>query len=328
MKAIVQHTYGPPDVLRLDDIAKPDVGDDEVLVQVHAAGVDAGVWHLMAGQPYLLRLFAGLRRPKMHVRGRDVAGRVAAVGPNVTRFQPGDEVFGTSLSGTYAEYTRVRADRLEPKPANLTFEQAAAVPVSACAALHGLRDAGQPRPGQHVLIIGAGGGVGTFAVQLAKAFGANVTGVCSTAKVDLVRSIGADHVFDYTREDFADGGRRYNFILDIAGNHPLSRLRRVLTPRGTLAIAGGEGGGRIFGGVDRQLRALLLSPFIGQKLRAIMSAERPEDLRELRDLIEAGHVTPVIGKVYPLSDAGEAIRDLRAGRAHGKLVIRMPSYPA
>jgi NADPH:quinone reductase-like Zn-dependent oxidoreductase len=322
MKAIVQDMYGSPDVLRLEDVATPEIGDDDVLVQVRAAGVDAGVWHLMAGRPYLLRLFGvGLRAPKVRVRGRDVAGTVAAVGRNVSRFRPGDEVFGTSLEGSYAEYTRARQDRLEPKPASLDFEQAAAVPVSACAALHGLRDAGRLQPGQSVLILGAGGGVGTFAVQLAKAFGATVTGVCSTAKADLVRSIGADEVIDYTREDFAGGGNRYDLILDIAGNNRLSRLRRALAPGGTLVIAGGEGGGRVLGGIDRQLRASLLSPFIRQKLRMLMSAERPDDLRDLRELIEAGQLTPVIDRTYPLVEAPDAIRRLRAGQARGKLVV-------
>ncbi|NKX55774.1 NAD(P)-dependent alcohol dehydrogenase [Arthrobacter mobilis] len=324
MKAILQDTYGSPDALRLDDVDKPEVRDDDVLVRVQAAGVDAGVWHLMAGKPYLLRLFGfGLRAPKVRIRGRDLAGTVAAVGRNVTRFRPGDEVFGTSLEGSYAEYTRTGEDRLEPKPANLTFGQAAAVPVSACAALHGLRDAGRLRQGQHVLIIGAGGGVGTFAVQLAKAFGAIVTGVCSTAKAELVRSTGADHVIDYTREDFAHGGHRYDLILDIAGNNPLKRLRRALAPEGTLVIAGGEGGGRILGGVDRQLRASLLSMFTRQRMLGLMSAERPEDLRDLRELIEAGKLTPVVDQAYPLVEAPEAIRRLHAGQARGKLVVTL-----
>src|SRR6266581_1052498 len=231
MKAIVQDTYGSPDVLELRDIDKPVVGDDEVLVRVHAAGVDQGVWHLMAGMPYLLRLAGfGLRAPKNPVRGSDVAGRVEAVGENVTRFQPGDEVFGT-CDGSFAEYASARADRLAPKPANLSFEQAAAVPTSGLAALQAVRDQGKVRPGQRVLIIGAGGGVGTFAVQIAKAGGAEVTGVSSASKTELVRSIGADHVIDYTREDFADGRNRYDVILDIAGNRSLSELRRALTPR-------------------------------------------------------------------------------------------------
>ncbi len=321
MKAIVQDTYGSPDVLELRDIDKPVVGDDEVLVRVHAAGVDQGVWHLMAGMPYLLRLAGfGLRAPKNPVRGSDVAGRVEAVGENVTRFQPGDEVFGT-CDGSFAEYASARADRLAPKPANLSFEQAAAVPVSGYTALQAVRDQGKVRPGQRVLIIGAGGGVGTFAVQLAKAFGAEVTGVCSTTKVELVRSIGADHVIDYTREDFADGRNRYDVIPDIAGNRSLSHLRRALAPEGTLVIVGGEGGGRWLGGIDRQLRAQLLSPFVRQKLGTWISRQREEDLEELRELLEAGTVTPVVDRTFPLSEVPEAIRYLREGRARGKVVI-------
>jgi NADPH:quinone reductase-like Zn-dependent oxidoreductase len=322
MKAMIQHVYGPPDVLQFEDIDVPDVGDGEVLVRVQAAGVDAGVWHLMTGKPYLLRLFGfGLRKPKLPVRGRDLAGTVKAVGKDVTRFRPGDEVFGTSLGGTFAEYAVAGEDRLELKPENLTFEQAAAVPVSACAALHGLRDSGRVQKGQKVLVIGAGGGFGTFAVQLAKAYGANVTAVCSTGKLDLVRSIGADNVIDYTREDFADAGQSYDLILEIAGNAELSRLRSALTNTGTLVLAGGEGGGPLFGGVDRQLRGLLLSMVVRQKIRALVSGEGTKDLQDLRELIEAGKITPVIDRTYSLSEVPEAIRELRAGHARGKLVI-------
>jgi NADPH:quinone reductase-like Zn-dependent oxidoreductase len=321
MKAIVQDTYGSPDVLHLREIDKPVVGDDEVLVRAHAAEVDQGVWHLMAGVPYLMRIAGfGLRAPRNPVRGYDVAGRVEAVGENVTRFQPGDEVFGT-CRGSFAEYACARAERLVPKPANLSFEQAAAVPISGYAALQAVRDRGKVRPGQQLLIIGAGGGVGTFAVQLAKAFGAEVTGVCSTTKMELVRSIGADHVIDYTREDFADGRDRYDVILDIAGNRSLSHLRRALAPEGTLVIVGGEGGGRWLGGIDRQLRAHLLSPFVRQKLGTWISTERKEDLETLRELLEAGKVTPVVDRTFPLSEVHEAIRYLRDGRAHGKVVI-------
>jgi len=321
MKAIVQDTYGSPDVLQLREIDTPVVGADEVLVRVHAAGVDQGVWHLMAGMPYLMRIAGfGLRAPKNPVRGYDVAGRVEAVGENVTRFQPGDEVFGT-CRGSFAEYARARADRLAPKPANLTFEQAAAVPISGYAALQAVRDQGRVRPGQRVLIIGAGGGVGTFAVQLAKAYGAEVTGVCSTTKTDLVRSIGADHVIDYIREDFADGRNRYDVILDIAGNRSLSHLRRALAPEGTLVIVGGEGGGRWLGGIDRQLRAHVLSPFVRQKLGTWISTERKEDLEELHELLEAGTVRPVVDRTFPLSGVPEAIQYLRDGRARGKVVI-------
>ena len=243
-----------------------------------------------------------------------------AVGREVTRFQPGDEVFGIG-QGAFAEYARAPENKLAPKPANLTFEQAAAVPVSGLTALQGLRDHGRVRPGQTVLIIGASGGVGTFAVQLATAFGAEVTGVCSTAKVDLVRSIGADHVIDYTREDFADGEQRYDVILDIGGNPSLSRLRRALTPKGTLVIVGGETGGRWLGGTDRQLRALLLSRFVGQQLTTFICRENHEDLLVLKELIEAGRITPVIDRSYPLSEAPEAIRYLEEGRARGKVVI-------
>jgi NADPH:quinone reductase-like Zn-dependent oxidoreductase len=321
MKAIVQDTYGPPDVLQLREIDMPTIGGDEVLVRVHAAGVDQGVWHLMAGLPYLIRIAGfGLRAPKNPVRGYDVAGRVEAVGENVTRFQPGDEVFGT-CRGSFAEYASAQDDRLAPKPANLSFEQAAAVPISGYAALQAVRDQGKVRPGQRVLIIGAGGGVGTFAVQLANAYGAEVTGVSSTSKTDLVRSIGADHVIDYTQEDFADGRNRYDVILDIAGNRSLSHLRLALAPEGTLVIVGGEGGGRWLGGNDRQLRAQVLSPFVRQKLGTFISKERKEDLEELRELLEAGKVIPVLDRTFALSEVPEAIRYLRDGRAQGKVVI-------
>jgi NADPH:quinone reductase-like Zn-dependent oxidoreductase len=321
MKAIFQDTYGSADVLEFRDIDRPKVGDDDLLVKVGAAGVDPGVWHLMAGLPYLVRAFGyGLRAPKVGVRGRDVAGRVVAVGKKVTKFQPGDEVFGT-CEGSFAEYATAREDRLAVKPSNLTFEQAAAVPISALTALQGLRDVGNVRPGQKVLIIGAAGGVGTFAVQLAKAFGAEVTGVCSTAKVDLVRSIGADEVIDYTSEDFADGSRRFDVILDTAGNRPLSHLRRALAARGTLAIVGGEGGGRWFGGFERSLWAMMLSPFVGQKLRGVVSTENSADLRVLGEYIEAGKLTPVIGRTYSLSEVPDAIRHVHEGHASGKVVV-------
>lgn len=321
MKAIVQDRYGSPDVLQLREIDTPVVGDGEALVRVQAAGVDQGVWHLMAGLPYLVRLAGvGLRAPKNRVPGTDVAGRVEAVGENVTRFRPGDEVFGT-CRGSFAEYACARADRLAPKPASLGFEQAAAVPVSGYTALQGVRDRGKVRPGQRVLIIGAGGGVGTFAVQLAKEYGAEVTGVCSTTKTELVRSIGADRVVDYTREDFADGRTRYDVILDIAGNRPLSHLRRALAREGTLVIVGGEGGGRWLGGIDRQLRAHLLSPFVRQKLGTWIATQRTEDLETLGELLEAGKLTPVVDRTFPLSEAAEAIRYLRDGRARGKVVI-------
>jgi NADPH:quinone reductase-like Zn-dependent oxidoreductase len=322
MKAIVQDIYGSTDVLQLRDIDKPAVGDDDVLVRVHAAGVDQGVWHLMTGLPYLVRVMGyGVRAPKTRVRGTELAGRVEAVGASVTRFQPGDEVFGT-CDGSFAEYACARADKLAPKPAKLSFEQAAAVPVSACTALQGLRDKANVAAGQRVLVIGAAGGVGTFAVQLAKAFGADVTGVCSTTKTDLVRSIGADRAIDYTREDFADGPLRYDVILDMAGNRSLSHLRRALTPRGTLVIVGGEGGGRWTGGFERQiLRAPLLSLLVGQKLRPLVSTERSEDLQFLGELIDAGTVRPVVDRTFPLSQARDAIRHMREGHPGGKVVI-------
>jgi NADPH:quinone reductase-like Zn-dependent oxidoreductase len=322
MKAVVQDTYGPADVLELREIDKPAPKDDEVLVQVHAAGVDPGVWHLMTGQPYLVRVMGyGLRTPKVGVRGRDVAGRVEAVGNNVTQVQPGDAVFGIG-EGSFAEYVSARPDKLAPKPANLSFEQAAAVPISGLTALQALRDTGKVQPGQQVLIVGAAGGVGTFAVQLAKAFGAEVTGVCSTTKVDLVRSLGADEVIDYTGEDFADGARRWDLIVDTAGRRALSQLRRALAPRGTLGIVDGEGGGRWLGGFDRQiLRAPVVAAFSRQRLRPLVSKERSEDLVVLKGLIEDGKVTPVIDRTYPLSEVPEAIRYLQEGHARGKVVI-------
>jgi NADPH:quinone reductase-like Zn-dependent oxidoreductase len=322
MKAIVQDRYGSADVLELGDVDMPVPKDDEVLLRVHAAGVDPGVWHLMTGMPYLLRLFGyGLRRPKVRVRGRDVAGRVEAVGKDVTGFRPGDEVFGI-CEGSFAEYACARADKLVPKPANLSFEQAAVVPISALTALHGVRDTGRVRPGQRVVVIGAAGGVGSFAVQLAKAFGAEVTGVCSTTKTDLVRSIGAEHVIDYTREDFADGTRHWDLVLDTAGNRPLSQLQRALTPKGTLVLVGGEGGGRWLGGFERQLFwAPVRSLFVGQRLRSLVSKERKDDLRTLRELIEAGKVTPVIDRTYPLAEAPEAIRYLAQGHPRGKVAV-------
>jgi NADPH:quinone reductase-like Zn-dependent oxidoreductase len=300
MKAVVQDSYGSTDVLELREIDKPEVVEDEVLVAVHAAGVDRGVWHLMTGLPYPIRLAGyGLRAPRNPVPGADLAGVVEAVGENVTRFQPGDEVFGIG-KGSYAQYTRAAENKLAAKPANLTFEQAAVVAISGLPALQGLRDRGRVEPNQQVLIIGASGGVGTYAVQIAKAFGGQVTGVCSTTKIDLVRSLGADHVIDYTREDFADGPQRYDMILDIGGHASLARLRRALAPRGTLVIAGGETGGRWLGGYDRQLRALLLSRFVTQTLTTFISSENHEDLLVLKQLIEAGKVTPVIDRTYAL----------------------------
>lgn len=320
MKAIVGDTYGSPDVLKLRDIHKPEISDEEMLLRVRAAGVERGAWHLITGLPYITRLAFGLRAPKNPVPGMDVAGIVEAVGRSVTRFQPEDEVFGIGR-GTFAEYARAPEHKLAHKPASLTFEQAAVLAISGLTALQGLRDHGKVEAGQEVLITGASGGVGTFAVQIAKAFGAHVTGVCSATKVDMVRSIGADHVIDYTREDFADGEQRYDVILDIGGSSPLSRRRRALSPRGTLVLVGGEGGGRWLGVVNRLLRACLLSPFVRQNLRTFLSSENHEDMVVLAELVETGKVTPVIDRTYPLSEVPEAVRYLEGGHARGKVAI-------
>jgi NADPH:quinone reductase-like Zn-dependent oxidoreductase len=294
----------------------PGAGD--VLVRVRAAGVDPGVWHLTTGQPYLVRLLGfGLRAPKLPVRGLDFAGTVEEIGDGVTRVRPGDEVFGT-CDGAFAEYAVARENLIAAKPARLSFEQAAAVAVSGCTALQGLRDAGGVRTGQRVLVIGAAGGVGSFAVQLAKTFGAEATAVCSTAKTDLVRTLGADHVVDYTREDFTS--QRYDLILDTAGLRSLAHLRRALTPRGTLVIVGGEGG-RWLGGIQRVLRAALLNPFVKHRLRGLISAVRDADLETLRETIEAGHLTPLLDRTYPLADAVAAIGHVREGHAAGKVVL-------
>jgi NADPH:quinone reductase-like Zn-dependent oxidoreductase len=321
MQAIVQAAYGSADVLRIEEIDRPTIGDREVLVRVHAAGLDRGTWHQMAGLPYLMRVMGyGVRRPKNPVPGLDVAGTVAATGAGVTRFEVGDEVFGIS-QGSFAECASAREDKLARKPANLSFDQAAAVPVSGLTALQGLTDVGRLEPGQQVLIIGASGGVGTFAVQIAKALEAEVTGVCSTAKIGLVRSIGADHVIDYTQDDFANGSQRYDLILDIGGNSPLPRLRRALTARGTLVIVGGEDGGRWTGGFGRQLRAVALSPFVRQRLTMKIPKEHYADLERLAQLIEADKLTPIVDKTSPLRQAPDAMRYLEAGHARGKLVI-------
>ena len=323
MKAIVQDRYGSVDMLKLRDVEKPQPADDELLIRVHAAGLDPGVWHLMTGQPYLVRLMGfGLRKPKIRIRGSDAAGTVEAAGRNVTQFKQGDQVYGT-CDGSFAEYACARAERFAPKPVNLSFEQAATVPISGVTALNGLRDAGKLQPGQRVLVIGAAGGVGTYAVQLAKAFGAVVTGVCSTSKVELVRDIGADEVVDYTREDFTDGTHRFELILDTAGRRPLSQLRRALTPQGILVIVGGEGGDRWLGGFQRQIFAPVRALFTQQKLVGLISKERQQDLLRLKDLIEAGKLTPVIDRSYPLSEAPQAIRYLEQGHARGKVVLTL-----
>ncbi len=321
MRSIIQDQYGPdPEaVLRLAQIDRPTVGDDEVLVRVAAASVDMGTWHVLTGKPYAMRLAGfGVRSPKAPNPGRSLAGTVEAVGSNVTGFTPGDEVYGTT-EGSFAEYARVAPDKLAAKPTTLSFEQAAALPISAVTALQAVRKA-NVQPGQKVLIIGASGGVGTFAVQIAKSFGAEVTGVSSTSKVDVVRAVGADRVIDYTREDIGDE-QRYDVILDIGGNRPLARLRRALTPSGTLVIVGGETGGRWLGGFDRSLRAVLLSPLVGQTLGMLASTENAADLSILRDLVESGEVTPAIDRTYSLADTAAAIRYVKEGHARGKVVI-------
>jgi NADPH:quinone reductase-like Zn-dependent oxidoreductase len=324
MSAIVQDAYGtaPEAVLRLAEIARPTIGDDEVLVRVAAASVDMGTWHCMTGKPYAMRLAGfGVRSPKASNPGRALAGSVETVGKNVTDFARGDEVYG-SCDGSFAEYARVETSMLAPKPANLSFEQAAAIPISGGTALQAVRKA-NVQSGQKLLIVGASGGVGTFAVQIAKALGAEVTGVCRGAKAGLVRALGADHVVDYTRDDFADGEHRYDAILDIGGNRRLSHLRRALTRRGTLVIVGGETGGRWLGGFDRSLRAVLLSPLVSQKLGMLASTENSEDLKALRDLIESGKITPAIDRTYALSEVSAAIEYVHEGLARGKVVITL-----
>jgi NADPH:quinone reductase-like Zn-dependent oxidoreductase len=321
MRAVVQDRYGTPDVLRVEQTARPQIAPDEVLLRVHAAGLDRGTWHLLTGRPYLMRVMGfGFRGPKNRVPGLDVAGTVVEVGAAVTRFVVGDEVFGISR-GSFAEYAAAREDKLAAKPANLTFEQAAVVPISGITALQALRDAGRIQAGQRVLVIGASGGVGSYAVQLAKAFGAEVTGVASTPKLDLVRTLGADHVVDYTHEDFADGSRRYHLIVDIGGNSTLSRLRRALTDRGTLVIVGGESGGRVTGGFGRQLRAVAISPFLTQRLTMHTTRERGADLTRLTELIEEGHVTPSLERSHSLAEVADALRHLEAGTVRGKLAV-------
>ena len=321
MRAIVQDVYGTADILELRDIDPPSIGREDVLVRVAAAGVDRGVWHVMTGLPYPIRLAGyGLRAPKTPVLGLDAAGVVESVGAGVTGLRIGDEVFGFA-KGAFAEYACAPEGRLAHKPVNLTLGQAAVLAVSGVPALQALRDHAKVRDGQSVLIIGASGGVGTYAVQLALGFGARVTAVCSTSKVDMVRSLGAGRVIDYTRSDFADSGERYDAILDIGGNASLARLRRALTPDGTLVIVGGESPGRWLGGTDRQLRALVLSRFVGQTLTTFVSRENSEDLVVLKELVEAGTVAPVIDRTYPLAEVPDAIRYVEQGRARGKVSI-------
>jgi NADPH:quinone reductase-like Zn-dependent oxidoreductase len=311
MKAVVFRAYGPPEVLRCEEIDTPTAGDDEILIRVRAASVNPFDWHLMRGSPLFLRPQTGLRAPKITRLGVDLAGQVEGVGKDVTRFQPGDEVFGASR-GAFAEYVVARERALAPKPANLTFDQAAAVPVAGCTALLALRDKGQVRPGQHVLVNGAAGGVGTFAVQLAKSFGADVSGVCSTRNVDLVRSIGADHVIDYTRDDFTRGTARYDLIVDAFGTRSLSGCRRVLAPGGTYIVVGGP---------LAVVKALAASRFVRETLLVVRASVKAADLMSLKELIEAKQVTPVIDRRYPLSDTSAAIAYLEQGHARGKVVI-------
>ena len=321
MKAITYQRYGAPEVLEFQEVDEPVVHDDDVLVRVRAASANPRDWHFMRGLPAFMRLQFGLRQPKNSGLGSDVAGQVEAVGRNVTRFRPGDEVYADVVQGGFAEYTSVPEAFLALKPANLTFEQAAAVPLAALTALQGLRDRGRVRPGQQVLVVGAAGGVGSFAVQLAKWLGAEVTGVCSTRNLDLVRSLGADHVIDYTREDFTRGGRRYDLILQLAGTGSPADCRRALTPSGTLLLSSGESAGRWIGPGDRMIKAAVLSPFVGQRLGAFLAKQSREDLQAVRELIEQGKLSPVIDRTYPLRETPEAIRHLEQGHARGKIVI-------
>lgn len=320
MKAIVQDTYGSPEVLRFEDVPLPTPGDDEVLVRVLAAGVDRGAWHFMTGQPYLMRILGfGFRAPTSRVPGTNIAGRVEAVGKNVSSFQVGDEVYGT-CKGAFAEYACAHQDKLAPKPAAFTFEQAAVTPYAGFVSWQALHDHGHVSADDKVLVIGASGAVGTFTVQIAKAAGAQVTGVCSGSKADLVAALGADHVIDYTHEDFAAGSQRYDLVIDIGGRTPISRLRRALTQHGRLVIVGGEGD-RWIGGIHRQLWASMLSPLVSQKLAAFVVKENAQQLRRLNVIIEAGELAPVIDRAYPLSEAADAMRQLDDPGARGRAVI-------
>jgi NADPH:quinone reductase-like Zn-dependent oxidoreductase len=320
MKAITYHRYGPPEVLGLEEVDEPVVRDDDVLVRVRAASVNPRDWHFLRGLPYVVRP-VGLRRPKSGVLGSDIAGQVEAVGKAVTRFRPGEEVFAFVLSGAFAEHAAVPEAVLGHQPATLTFEQAATVPLAALTALQGLRDHGRVQPGQKVLILGASGGVGTFAVQLAKSYGAEVTGVSSTRNLELVRSLGADHVIDYTREDFTRSGQRYDLIFQLAGTRSPSDLRRALTPKGTLVLSSGESDGRWIGPLDRVIKAAVLSPFLRQRLVTFEAKQSRDDLRVLKELVESGRLSPVIDRTYPLIETSEAIRYLETGHARGKVVV-------
>lgn len=321
MQAIVQNTYGSADTLEYRQVERPEIGEGEVLVRVHAAGVDRGVWHLMTGLPYLTRIMGfGVRRPKTAVPGLNMAGVIEAVGPDVTEFRPGDEVYGV-CRGAYAQYAAAPVAKLAHKPAGLSFAQAAAIPHGGLTALQGLRDDAQVQAGQRVLVIGASGAVGAFAVQLAKAYGTHVTGVASTAKLDLVTSLGADAVVDYTREDLGESTAAYDVILDTGGRRKVSRLRKHLTPGGTLVIVGGEGGGKWTGGFGRAVRGSLRSPFMHQNVRMCIAKETAADLRVLNEFVADGKLTPAVEKTYPLQQAADAIRELEAGRARGRIML-------
>jgi NADPH:quinone reductase-like Zn-dependent oxidoreductase len=321
MKVIARRCYGTPDVVKLEDIEKPVAADDQVLVKVHAASVNPLDFHYMHGTPYIMRLDSGVGTPNNTRLGVDFAGTVEAVGKNVTRFHTGDEVFG-GRTGAFGEYVTVREDRaIVLKPANVTFEQAASVPVAAITALQALRDKGKVHAGQKVLINGASGGVGTFAVQIAKSFGAEVTGVCSTKNLDMVRSIGADHVVDYTREDFTQGGQHYDLIVDTVGTHSLLDYKRVLTPAGKLVIIGGQVDNWMIGILGTVISAKMLSPFVSQKFGMMLAELNPEDLKVLGDLMQEGKVKPVIDRTYKLSEVPEALKYLEQGHARGKVVI-------
>lgn len=319
MKAIVQTKYGSPDVLRLDDVDMPVAKDDEVLVAIHAATVNIGDWHLLRGVPSVVRAVCGLRKPRRAVPGLDIAGQVEAIGSNVTQFQPGDEVFGW-CNGAFAEYACVAEANLLPKPANLTLEQAAAVGDSALTALAAVRDQGKVQAGQSVLVNGASGGVGTFAVQIAKALGADVTGVCSTKNVELVRSLGADQVIDYKKEDFTQAGQRYDVLLDLVGNQSLLDCRRALSPRGTYVVVGVKDMGRWLG-IARQAKAILLAPFVRQRMRVFVVKHNAEDLSFLKDLVESGMLVPVIDTSFTLRETPDALRHQGEGHPQGKIVI-------
>jgi NADPH:quinone reductase-like Zn-dependent oxidoreductase len=322
MKAIIQDEYGTADDLVFADIDQPTAGSGEVLVRIRAASVFIGDWHVVTGLPYAIRPKVELQRPKARVRGQEMAGTVEAVGEGVAGFKVGDDVYGT-CEGAFAEYVSVPANLLAPKPANLTFEQAATVPITGTTALQAVRDKGDSKPEQTVMIIGAAGGVGSFAVQIAKASGAHVTGVCSTTQLEVVRSIGAEDVIDYTKEDFVQSGRRWDLIVETAGARPIAELRRALTLRGTLVIVGGEGGGKWIGKAGRMIQAPMMSPFVGQTLRTLAVKHNGADLAVLKDLIEEGKLTPVVGKTYQLSDVPDAIRDLEQHRTSGKSVVRI-----